>query len=168
MKNLHQFFYGGILLLVINSCSKDNGEAVQKKRAEEFKNLVTDKKFKLIDFYSDKPIDYIENDQIIKAETDLRPYIKIYLNDDENLFSSDGSLKIYQNNIKYAGNDTSVLSRNFSVRWNATEASMNFVDYFYFPQWYKLSEFSADYFTIYLDWHIGGAKIYSRFVRITP
>ena len=105
----------GLLLFSINSCTKDTGDETQKKRAEEFRNRVKNKRYRLVDFYSDLPIDYIENDSVVKSETDLRGYIKPYLPDDENLFDSTGLLLINQGANRIPGNDSDLTTVSFSM-----------------------------------------------------
>lgn len=163
MKKIILFFLGGMLLLVSSSCTKNNGEEIQRKKAEEFRASVQGKQYKLVDFYSDLPIDYIETDTEIKQETDLRPYIKRYLLDDENNFNTDGSLTINQKADRIPGDEPLILNRKYAVRWSATDALIDFVDYYYIPLTYKLSEYSPTTFTIYLNWYKGNAKIYSRY-----
>ena len=166
MKKNVLFFLGAILCIGSTFCGKDTGETAQRKRAEEFQTNVKSKRFKLVDFYSDLPIDYIENDVEVRQETDLRPYIKQYLVDDEDMFAAEGGLMITQNETKIPGDESSVINRTYRVRWNATEALLDFVDYYYQPLAYKLSDYSATGFTIYLNWHKGNAKIYSRYELI--
>jgi hypothetical protein len=156
----------GLVLFSIHSCTKDTGEEAQKKKAEEFRNTVKNKRYRLVDFYSDLPIDYIENDTIVRSETDLRGYIKPYLPDDENLFDSTGLLLINQGANRIPGNDSLILNRRYLLKWNATDASIDFVDYFYIPSNYKIFDYTPDHFTIYLNWPKGGAKLYSRFAII--
>jgi hypothetical protein len=150
---------------LLSSCSK-NGDtkALNDKKATEFKTIIDLKHFRLVDFYSDKPIDYIQTDAEIKSETDLKVYIKPYLLDDDNFFESEGGVVITQNQQKKPGLTDPVLNRNFNVSADENSAYLDFLDYDYYPVKYKLGEYSTGGFTIYLDWP-GGAKVYSRFER---
>lgn len=148
------------------SCSKDTGNAAQQKRADEFKAETKTMRFQLVDFYSDKPIDYDESDTVVKAETDLRPYIKTYLPDDINWLDSTGRLVIDQGQVRIPQNDSATLYRNWQLKWDNSNLYLDFVDYYYQPLRYTVSDFSTDGFTIFLSWHTGGAKIYSHFARI--
>lgn len=150
----------------LNSCSK-NGDtkALNEKKASEFKTILDLKHFRLVDFYSDKPIDYVTTDTEVKSETDLRLYIKPYLLDDDNYFSNEGGVVITQNQQKKPGLTDPVLNRNYNVTADENSAYLDFLNYDYDPLKYKLGEYSAGSFTIYLDWP-GGAKVYSRFERM--
>lgn len=155
-----------LALLCTIGCTKTNDtEALNKKAAEEFVAEVTLSKYRLVDFYSDQPIDYNESDNIVKSETDLRAYIKPYLLDDINEFDATGSLKVYQGAVKIPGNDSTVLTRTIGVNWDKDYTFINFVDYYYDYRQFKLQEFNSSGFIIYLNWHTG-AKVYSKFTKV--
>jgi len=147
------------------SCSKTgDNKALNEKKATEFKTILDLKHFRLVDFYSDKPIDYVLTDAEVKSETDLKIYIKPYLLDDDNFFESEGGVVITQNQQKKPGLTAPVLNRNYSISADENGAYLDFLDYDYNPIKYKIGEYSTGGFTIYLDWQ-NGAKVYSRFER---
>ncbi len=155
-----------LALLSLLSCTKSSdNEALNKKAAEEFAAEVKLSRYRLVDFYSDLPIDYNESDNIVKSETDLRAYIKPYLLDDINEFDESGHLSITQGTVKFPGNDSAVLHRQFGVNWDKNFTFINFVDYYYDPRQFKLEEFNNSGFIVYLNWHTG-AKIYSKFLKV--
>ena len=150
----------------LNSCTKSaDNKAANDKKATEFKGIIDLKHFRLVDFYSDKPIDYVTTDTEIKSETDLKVYIKPYLLDDDNYFGSEGGVVITQNQQKKPGLSDPVLNRNYNVSADENSAYFDFLNYDYDPIKYKIGEYSAGGFTIYLEWP-GGAKVYSRFERV--
>jgi len=148
--------------LISTSCNKPSKE--EEKKAAEFRAFSTSKKFKVISFYADKPVDYDESDNIVKQETDLWAYVKEYIRDDVN-FVMDNQVQIEQNAIKYPGTDAVTLMRQFNVGSDRTGAYLEFVDYFYEPLRYKLFEFKENYFILYIDFK-GGAKLFSKYELI--
>jgi hypothetical protein len=152
-----------VAAFLFTSCNKKGKE--NEKRANEFKSFTTAKKFKIVSFYADKPVDYEDDDMEVKQETELWPYVKEYIRDDENRVTDNGEVHIDQMAIKYAGHDESTLIRPFKVLSDRTGTYLEFVDYFYQPLRYKLLEFKENYFIIYIDFR-GGAKIYSKYVLV--
>jgi hypothetical protein len=157
-----------IALLATISCTKSIEEADEKmvaenkKKSEDFQAIINTHKFRLVDFYSDKPIDYIETDAEVKQETNLKAYIKPYLLDDDNVFGPEEVLNIVQNQQKMPGVSDAVVKRNYHLSYDKDNVYLDFVTYTYTPVKYKVSEFSAGGFVIYLDWPTG-ARVFSRF-----
>jgi hypothetical protein len=161
-----------IAQFVLSSCSKNSASdeeaqalANQQKKSEEFQAIVNAHRFRLVDFYSDKPIDYIETDTEVRSETDLKAYIKPYLLDDDNMFDGQGKLSIVQNTQKMPGVTDPILIRNYNVSHDKNNVFLDFVTYTYSPAKYKVSEYSPAGFVIYLDWP-NGAKVFSRFQAV--
>ena len=147
-------------VFVLTACDKKGKE--NEKKANEFKAFTSAKKFKIVSFYADKPVDYEDNDTEVKAETDLWLYVKEYIRDDINRVVDNGQVHIDQMAIKYSGHDEATIIRPFSVGSDRTGAYLEFVDYFYDPLRYKLLEFKDNYFIIYIDFR-GGAKLFSKY-----
>lgn len=162
----------GVLVLTAG-CSKDEEVVVPTEpdineiKAKEFEALITGKGFRPTSFYSDKPIDYIEEDSVIRAETELTKYIKTYLTDDKNVYIAPSSIRIEQNEIKIPGNDSASLIRNFRITHNNAGVYLDFVDYNYLPLRYRLQEFNNNYFIVYVNWQDkkreNSATLFSRF-----
>lgn len=149
---------------VLSSCKKgDEASPEDKKKAEEFKSFIVSKKFQIETYYSDKPIDYDEDDTETKAETDLWPYVSLWIKDDFNVFDvSGGKVNITQNIHKIAGNDADVFTKDFSIGADKNGPYFNFLNYQYNPLKYHLVEFTGDHFLVYVDWH-SGAKVFTKF-----
>ena len=145
--------------LVSTSCNKPSKE--DEKKATEFRAFTSAKKFKIVSFYADKPVDYDESDTEIKQETELWAYVKEYIRDDINIVDNN-QVQIQQNAIKFPGSDAVTLTRPFNVGSDRSGAYLEFVDYFYEPLRYKLFEFKDNYFVIYVDFK-GGAKLFSKY-----
>lgn len=145
--------------LITTSCNKTSKE--EEKKASEFRAFTSAKKFKIVEFYADKPVDYEENDNEVKAETELWVYVKDYIRDDINIVDNN-QVQIHQNDVKMPGSDAVTLTRPFNVGSDRSGAYLEFVDYFYEPLRYKLFEFKDNYFIIYVDFK-GGAKLFSKY-----
>ena len=142
------------------SCDKNGKE--NEEKANEFKTFTAAKKFRIIAFYSDKPVDYDESDTEIKAETELWPYVRSYIIDDINRVVDNNQVHIDQMSAKYPLNNEATLIRPFKVSSDSKGAYLDFVDYFYEPLKYKLLEFKNNYFIIYIDFH-NGSKLFSKY-----
>lgn len=153
---------------VLFSCKKeDDASPEDKQKAEEFKSFVATKQFTLVDYYSDKAIDYVEDDTEVKQETDLWPYVSLWIKDDQNLFDiSTGKVSITQNANKFASISEDVFTRDFSIGADKDGPYLNFVNYQYNPLKYRLVNFTTESFTVYVDWH-SGAKVFSEF-KVVP
>ncbi|HEY0679483.1 MAG TPA: hypothetical protein VGD17_14465 [Chitinophagaceae bacterium] len=166
MRKLHLMLVIGVTCIA-TSCSKSIGEedSAAKKRSDDFQASVQAHKYKLVAFYSDKAIDYITNDSEVRAETDLWPYVKTHIIDDENYFGANGKLTIYQKTDKIAGNSSEQIDTDYSIGVKGTDVVVKFVDYLYNSLEYKLHEFDDAYFTFYIDGP-AGSKLYSKYARV--
>ncbi|MBL7734583.1 MAG: hypothetical protein JNL51_03935 [Chitinophagaceae bacterium] len=156
-----------VLLLAASllGCKKDDGVSSENAaKATEFKAFVDNKPFQIREYYSDKPIDYIDTDAEVKQETNLWKYVSPWIKDDFNVFNvSTGQVAIAQNEIKIEGNNEAVILKSCSVSAEKTGVYFNFLNYLYQPLKYRLEEFGSDYFIISADW-TGGARVFTKFV----
>ena len=152
---------------VMSSCKKgEEASAEDKQKAEDFKAYVATKQFTLVDYYADKPIDYVEDDTEVKQETNLWPYVSFWIKDDHNVFDvSTGKVTITQNANKFVSISEEIFTRDFSIGADKDGPYLNFVNYQYNPLKYRLVNFDAEGFTVYVDWH-SGAKVFSDFVVV--
>lgn len=144
-------------------CRKLPADA-QKEKENQFRSFIQNHRFKTTAFYSDKPIDYIENDSVIKQETELWPYVKEYIKDDKYLISSQTGVVIEQNAMKMPGNDSVTLTRPYSLSSDAQRVYFDFIDYDYNARRYTVQEFKDNYIIIYIDW-TNGAKVFTKFEK---
>lgn len=153
---------------ILSSCKKgDDASPEDKQKAEEFKSFVAAKQFTLVDYYADKAIDYVEDDAEVKQETDLWPYVSNWIKDDHNVFDvSSGKVTITQNANKFSTISEDVFTRDFSIGADKSGPYLDFVNYQYNPLKYRLVNFTAEGFTVYVDWH-SGAKVFSEF-KVIP
>jgi hypothetical protein len=146
------------------ACRKINApnEAAQKK-STEFRQFITAnaKKFKLVEYYSDIPIDYDPKDSIKEKETALWRYVQDHVTDDHDTFLADGTVLIEQNEKKIPLNDSTILTRQFKTGVEGIDAYFDFVDYYYKPLRYYIDEISSNYFLIHVKRE--NAKVFSKF-----
>jgi hypothetical protein len=161
------FIMGSLACLGMVGCSKSlsKEDAAAKQKSADFQASVQAHKYKLVAFYSDKPIDYITSDAEVRSETDLWKYVKLHVLDDLDYFGANGELTIYQNADKFPGNNNETIAGTYSISVSGTDVMMKFVDYIYVPTTYKLQEFDNAYFTIYVDGP-SGSKLYSKYARV--
>lgn len=157
---------------VLNSCSKkDDPPQVNPeytKKAEDFKVFVQAKNFRIKNYYSDKPIDYIEDDNQVKSETELWQYVSPWLKDDNNVFDpAAGTVTITQNAEKIPSDASATITKNIRIFADNTGPYFDFLSHEYQPLRYHLVDFADNYFIVYADWH-SGEKVYTRFEVVAP
>lgn len=152
-----------VAVSLFSSCKKEESATPEDvAKANEFKVFVESKRFQVTEFYSDKPIDYNEDDEA-KQETDLYKYVSAWIKDDYNVFeNATGKVMITQNAVKIASIPDEQFTRNFSIGADKNGAYFDFLDYQYNPLKYRLVTFTDDYFLVYVDWH-DGAKVFTKF-----
>jgi len=158
-----------ICVIIFTSCQKEL--SLDKDIAADtlvFKQLLTatDKKFRVVEFYSDMPIDFDDTDTITTKEVNLWKYLSIYLRDDSNVFLQDGTLQVYQNIEKIPGDNSVLLLRSYKIETVDNKVMFDFLDYNYNPYRYFLHEKGTDYFILYTVRDSDKAKLFSKFVVV--
>jgi len=163
-----------VTMISTNSCQKnpDEGTSELQKKAVELEAYVTNNHFIPVDFYSDSPIDYIESDAQVLAETDLKKYIFTYLSDDVITFNTNKTLTVDQGVLKMDGKPEQILNRTWSTETSKAKGLvyLNYLDYFYDQRRYTLVEWTSTHIIVYIDWTSKAdptktAKIYTRFEK---
>ncbi len=131
---------------------------------DHFKQLILDFDFQLRDFYSNIPIDFIEDDNQNLSETNLWHYVPDYLKDDINSFDEAGIATINQFSIKKPGIDEDIFTRTYSIEEIGNNVFITFLDADYTALQYKVSEIGSDYFILSIEWS-QGATLHSRFEK---
>jgi hypothetical protein len=164
MKTLNFLLVTVIIAGGLASCKKESGASAEDiAKANEFKAYIVNKQFQVREYYSDKPIDYVETDTVVKSETNLWPYVSSWIKDDLNTFDvTSGKVTIVQGPDKIQGNSAATIVLDFSIGADKTGPYFNFLNYLYNPLKYHLVEFTNSYFLVYVDWH-SGAKVYTKF-----
>ncbi len=160
------YFFLIALLPFLTGCAKSNQKVDElKKKSEEYQASVIGSRYQLIEFYSDKPIDYLDDDSLIKSETALWKYVKPYLIDDENVMDMNGTVVINQKLEMDPSIDSAYIFRSYKFSNDDKVVFFDFVDYYYKPLKYKVSSMDSSSILIYVDWP-NGAKLYSRYKRV--
>ena len=164
MKMFKYLLFASLFITLFGSCKKEAGASPEDiAKAAAFKAYIGGKEFQISSYYSDKPIDYVTTDAEVKAETNLWPYVSLWIKDDLNLFDvNSGKVTIQQGSDKISGNDAATLTLDFSIGADKSGPYFNFLNYQYKPLKYRLVEFTDTYFLVYVDW-TGGAKVYTKF-----
>lgn len=167
MKIFTYLAVGLLCLAILSSCKKEDGASPEDiAKANQFKSFVVSKQFQISEYYSNIPIDYEEDDEEVKSETDLWPYVSLWIKDDLNVFDvSTGKVTVTQGEDKIAGNDAETIVKDFSIGADKDGVYFNFLSHEYNPLKYRLVEFTSEYFIIYLDWH-SGSKVHTKFAVI--
>lgn len=154
------------MLTILTGCVKTNQHVDElKKKSDVYQASIIGNRYQLVEFYSDKPIDYIESDTVIKKETALWTYVKPYLTDDENGIYGKGEIIINQKSSRYPLIDSAYIYRSYKFSNDDKAIYFDFIDYFYKPLKYTVSSMDRSSILIYINWP-NGAKLYSRYKRI--
>jgi hypothetical protein len=153
-----------LIVLALTACQKELSFENPGNPVEP--DMEISRRYQLRDFYSDIPVDFDEEDDTIKSETELWVYVKEYIKDDIDEFYNDSTLvRVFQNDIKMPGNEEVTFDKYYSIGTDSEGQYMHFIGPDYEPLKYRLQVMTDDYFIIYVKWR-HGATIYSRFERI--
>ena len=156
------------VLLLLSSCKKElslEGYEPVFPEPPVVDTVETFPRYHLTAFYSDIPIDFIEDDENPNLETDLWAYVHEYIKDDEYVFLEDGLVEIHQNDVKMPGLDDEILYREYSYGSDDAGDFINYLSATYEPLTYRLYEKSETHFVIGLKWK-SGSRVFSRFELI--
>jgi hypothetical protein len=163
---IYRYFLLLVFLPLFSGCSKTNQKFDElKTKSDLYQSSIMGNRYQLIEFYSDKPIDYLGDDTLIRRETALWQYVKPYLVDDENAMDMNGEIIINQKLIMNPSIDSSYIFRTYKFSNDDKEVYFDFVDYYYNPMKYKVRSIDNSSILIYIDWP-NGAKLYSRYKRV--
>lgn len=164
-----------ICLISLFSCSKndnqvnppDNTDTTGNQpvsRADSFATFVEGKKFALNSYYSDSAIDYIDNDSVVKSETDLWAYVSSWLKDDYFTFNANGDLTIEQNADKIASDSAEVIMKTYSITSVGDDVNVTFVNHEYQPLDYTLHSFGELELIFKAEWD--GKTVFSKYIVV--
>jgi hypothetical protein len=132
-----------------------------KKRAADVTALIQNHEYRLSKYYSESPIDYIDTDQVVKAETDLWPYVSNWLLDDNYAFASNGDVTINQNAVKIPTNSAPVIMSKYLVVADKDGVRFDFVGHEYQTLKYRLVSFTDTAILFWATWN--GKKVFSEY-----
>lgn len=158
-----------VLVVTVFSCKKDDEKTdgirpEDKERAAALTTMLQTDSFRLTDYYANEAIDYIDTDQVVKAETDLWPYVSAWLHDDAYTFSSNGSLTIHQGASRIPTNGSGTISKNYSVQADKDGVAFNFVGHEYQDLKYRLESFNDTLLKVSATWN--GKTVFSEYTRL--
>jgi hypothetical protein len=161
-----------ILAASVFACKKDNKEPVpdnvsaeNKAKAAELQAYLQVNKFSLKNYYSDSAIDYVDTDQVVKAETNLWQYVSHWIKDDKYTFNSGGEVTIEQHGNKIKTDSSSIITRTYSVEPDENGVAFNFVGHEYQPLQYRLVTLSDTLLKLNAEWN--GKTVVSEY-KIVP
>lgn len=173
MKAVSYLLVASLCIALFSSCKKDSGtdnggggdqvDPAIVAKSNDFKAYIVGKKFQVTDFYSDKPIDYKEDDTITTKETQLYEYTSPWIRDDLYSFdTANGKVTIDQGPEKIESDSDSLIVKDFSITAEKTGVKFNFYNHDYESLKYTLVETTDTYFLVYVDW-LEGSKVFTKF-----
>lgn len=145
-----------VLVAVVISCKKTESDGIRpedKQKAAELQTYLQNEKFRLKKYYSETPIDYIDTDQVIKAETDLWQYVSNWLYDDEYVFGANGNVSVEQGAIRIPTDSTPTLTRNYAVKADKSGVAFDFIGHEYQALKYRLINFNDTTLKVSASWN---------------
>lgn len=153
-----------ISCILTMSCKKDSDPAPNNNpngndttdpnelQAASLDSFLQSNSFQLSSYYSDSAIDYNDADTVVKAETDLWPYVSSWLKDDVYSFGTDGQVTVMQNDKKLAADSSETLTRPYSVTADDDGVKFTFLTNEYEALDYRLVQFSDSVLTVSVTW----------------
>lgn len=144
------------IAFVIFSCKKTESDGIKpedKEKAAALQAFLQQDKFRLKKYYSETPIDYIDTDQVVKAETELWQYVSSWLHDDNYIFGANGTVVVEQNAIRIATDNSATLNRTYSVAADKNGVAFNFIGHEYQPLQYRLITFNDTMLRVSATWN---------------
>jgi hypothetical protein len=147
-----------IIAIVIFACNKksetpDPIKPEDKAKAAALTEFLKNEKFRLKKYYSETPIDYIDTDNVVKAETDLWPYVSEWLKDDAYDFNQNGEVLVEQNAVKIQTDNSPVLTKQYSVKADIQGVAFDFLGHEYQKLTYRLISFTDSNLVVSAQWN---------------
>lgn len=157
------------IAFAIFSCKKsdstDDGiRPEDKQKAAEMVTFLGSNKFQLKKYYSETPIDYIDTDDVVKAETDLWKYVSSWLHDDHYTFNANGDVSIEQNEIKIPSDASATITRHYAVKADKDGVGFDFIGHEYQDLKYRLVTFNDTMLKVSATWN--GKTVFSEYHTI--
>jgi hypothetical protein len=155
-----------IIAVAIFACNKKS-ESVDPIRPEDrakataLTEFLKSNQFRLKRYYSEVPIDYIDTDQVVKQETDLWPYVSLWLKDDSYSFNANGEVTIDQNANRIESDSSPVLIRHYAVQPDTAGVMFSFIGHEYQALDYRLISFTDTNLVVSASWN--GKTVISEF-----
>lgn len=152
-----------VFLLSTLACDKDDDnnnnppddgiKQEDKDKAAALQTFLQANGFQISKYYSETPIDYVDTDQVVKAETDLWQYVSPWLKDDRYTFGADGQVTIQQNTVTLPSDATPTLTRPYAVAADQNGVAFDFLTNEYQPLEYRLITFNDTLLKVNATWN---------------
>ena len=157
------------LLFIVFACNKKDDPPVvvdpidpaDKEKAAALNEFLQNDKLYLTKYYSETPIDYIDTDQVVMQETDLWPYVSLWLKDDAYSFDAAGNVTVEQNDDRISTDTSAVLMRHYEAFADEDGVGFDFIGHEYQDLPYRLISFSDTNLVVSAQWH--GNKVISEY-----
>jgi hypothetical protein len=136
-----------------------------KLEAAALDSFLETNQFRLTRYFSDSAIDYIDTDQVVKAETDLWQYVSPWLKDDGYKFQTDGQVLIEQNTDKIESDNSLTLLRPYKVEADEEGVAFKFMGHEYQPLDYRLISFTDSVLIVSATWN---GKVVQSEYKVVP
>lgn len=155
-----------VIAFLIFACKKNSDKPdpvspEDKAKAAALTEFLKTQKFELTRYYSETPIDYIDTDQVVMSETDLWPYVSIWLKDDAYSFDASGNVTVEQNANRIDTDTSAILMRHYAVAADANGVGMDFIGHEYQDLKYRLISFTDSNIIVSASWN--GKKVLSEY-----
>ena len=144
------------IIFIAISCKKSDSDGIapeDKQRAAELQTFLQSNSFELKKYYSETPIDYIDTDQVVKAETELWSYVSAWLHDDEYIFNADGSVSVKQNTQTIPSSTSATITKTYKVEADKNGVGFNFIGHEYQNLAYRLVTFNDTMIKVSASWN---------------
>ena len=159
-----------VLAIVLFACNKKDDTPVDpvspedKAKATALSEFLKSDEFYLTKYYSEVPIDYIDTDQVVMAETDLWKYVSLWLKDDRYTFDASGNVSVEQNTDRIPTDTTPVLTRHYEVVADPNGVKFDFIGHEYQDLVYRLISFTDSNLVVSASWN--GKKVISEYKTV--
>ena len=158
-----------VAAFIVVSCSKKDDDKVvvdpikaeDKAKAAALTEFLKNDRLRLTKYYSETPIDYIDTDQVVKAETDLWEYVSNWLKDDTYIFDASGNITVEQNVNRIDTDTSAILMRHYEVAADEQGVGFDFIGHEYQDLPYRLISFSDTNLVVSANWN--GKKVISEY-----
>jgi hypothetical protein len=155
------------LALMLFACKKEESDGIKeedKEKAATFAALIQKHDYKLTAYYAETPIDYDIEDDVVKQETELWPYVSPWLYDDAYTFKANNDVIVAQNTEKIPTDNAATITKRWTVVADKTGVRFNFIGHEYQYLVYYLVSFDDTKLKVWANWN--GNKVFSEFTAL--
>jgi hypothetical protein len=150
-----------LIICITIGCSKKEAnfqESPYKLQSQEFESTVRGRAIQLEDYRASSAVKYTDS---TNEETDLNHWVSPWVEDDSTILHENGELTIYQQNILFPLDSSSVLTKKWRVTYDDKYVYFHYLAHDYTELVYKVEEWNSEKFIIYIDYK--GVRLISTF-----